>query len=110
MLSEAFKAAELLERHGRSLAVIDLPWLNRVDDEWLRSVLDGQPRLFMVEDHFPELGQGAFIVTALQRLGLTIETHIYGVDGIPACGQNAEVLDHHGLSAARLAERMLEEL
>jgi len=110
MLSEAFRAAEQLERDGRSLAVIDLPWLNRVDDAWLRSVLDGRPRLFMVEDHVPELGQGAFIAAAIQRLGLAIETHIYGVDGIPACGQNAEVLDHHGLSAARLAERILGEL
>ena len=64
----------------------------------------------MVEDHVPQLGQSAFITAALQRLGLTIETHVYGVEGIPASGQNAEVLEHHGLSAARLAERILGEL
>jgi transketolase len=106
MLAEAFKAAELLEGRGRSLSVVNLPWLNRVDDDWLAGLLQGQDRLFMVEDHYPELGQGALVTQALSRLGLSIQTQIYGVEGVPACGQNDEVLDHHGLSAARLAERI----
>jgi len=106
MLSEAFHAAESLESRGHSLAVIDLPWLNTVDDEWLASAVGGTPRLFLIEDHFPHLGQSAFITQALARLGLDLPTHIFGVEGIPACGQNDEVLDHHGLSAARLADRM----
>ena len=110
MLSEAFLAAELLDRQGHSLAVIDLPWLNRVDDAWLRGVLKDKRHLFLVEDHFPELGQSAFVAHALQRAAVTIPTSVYGVEGIPACGQNAEVLEHHGLSASRLAERMLNEL
>jgi transketolase len=110
MLSEAFLAAELLEERGHSLAVIDLPWLNRVDGAWLGLVLKAQRRLFLVEDHFPELGQSAFVIQALHGLGLTIQTRVYGVEGIPACGRNPEVLDHHGLSAPRLAERMLGEL
>jgi len=110
MLSEAFLAAELLDQRGRSLAVIDLPWLNRVDDAWLSRVLQDKRHLFLVEDHFPDLGQSAFVVQALHRAGIMIPTRVYGVEGIPACGQNAEVLDHHGLSASRLAERMLKEL
>ena len=107
MLSEAYRAAELLEQHGQALAVIDMPWLNRVDDAWLGEMLHDQRRVFLIEDHVPELGQSAFLIGAIQRLGLAIATHVYGVDGIPACGQNAEVLDHHGLSAARLTERIL---
>jgi transketolase len=106
MLSEAFAAAELLEARGSSLAVFDLPWLNIVDDEWLATALRGRDRLFLIEDHYPALGQSAFVIASLSRLGLAVPVSVYGVEGIPACGQNAEVLDHHGLSAARLADRM----
>jgi transketolase len=90
--------------------VIDLPWLNRIDDAWLDQTLRGYGRVFLVEDHLPELGQSAFILAALARLGLQVRPRVYGVDGIPASGQNLEVLEHHGLSAARLAERMMADL
>jgi transketolase len=106
MLSEAFRAADILETQGRSLAVFNLPWLNRIDDRWLADALRDQPALFMVEDHYPELGQSAFVAQALARIGLWMPTHVYGVDAIPVSGQNREALDHHGLSAERLAERI----
>jgi transketolase len=106
MLSEAYRAAELLETQGRSLAVLDLPWLNRIDDLWVADVLRDQPALFLIEDHYPELGQSAFVAGALARVGLVVPMHVYGVDGIPVSGQNLEALDHHGLSAVRLAERI----
>jgi transketolase len=106
MLSESFHAAELLEAHGRSLAVFNLPWLNRIDDRWIANALRNQPALFLIEDHYPELGQSAFVAQALARMGLRVPTHVYGVDGIPVSGQNREALDHHGLSAERLAERI----
>jgi transketolase len=106
MLSEAFRAAELLETDGRSLAVFDLPWLNRIDDGWIAEALRDQPALFLIEDHYPELGQSAFVAQALARVGLAVPTHVYGIDGIPVSGQNREALDHHGLSAERLVERI----
>ena len=106
MLTEAFRAAELLETQGRSLAVFNLPWLNRIDDRWIALALRDQPALFIIEDHYPELGQSAFVAQALARTGLAIPTHVYGVDSIPVSGQNREALDHHGLSAERLAERI----
>jgi transketolase len=106
MLSEAFRAAELLETDGRSLAVFDLPWLNRIDYRWIAEALRDQPALFLIEDHYPELGQSAFVAQALARVGLAVPTHVYGVDGIPVSAQNREALDHHGLSAERLVERI----
>jgi transketolase len=106
MLTEAYRAAEMLETQGRSLAVFDLPWLNRIDDGWMADVLRDQPALFLIEDHYPELGQSAFVVQALARVGLVVPTHVYGVDAIPVSGQNREALEHHGLSAERLAERI----
>jgi transketolase len=106
MLTEAFGAAEILETQGRSLSVFNLPWLNRIDDRWIADALRDQPALFIIEDHYPELGQSSFVAQALARMGLVMPTHVYGVDTIPVSGQNREVLGHHGLSAERLAERI----
>ena len=42
MLTQAVKAAELLkEEHGLGLRVINLPWLNHVNADWLRSIVEG---------------------------------------------------------------------
>ena len=35
LLTNAWRAADELAAHGISAAVIDLPWLNRIDDEWV---------------------------------------------------------------------------
>src|SRR6185369_6718862 len=37
MLSNAWRAADDLAAGGLSAAVINLPWLNRIDDEWVRT-------------------------------------------------------------------------
>jgi transketolase len=109
MLAQAFEAAEKLEARGRSLAVIDLPWLNRVNAAWLSSVLRDRRRLYLVEDHYPQLGQSAFIAQTMVTNGIAIPTRIYGVDEIPRCGQVLETLAHHRLDAASLVERIVAD-
>ncbi len=109
MLAQAYEAADQLESRGLSLAVIDLPWLNRVDADWLAVTLRGKARLYLVEDHYPQLGQSAFVAQALVTHGIAIPTSIYGVDEIPRCGQIQETLAHHRLDAASLIERILAD-
>jgi transketolase len=106
MLSEAFRAAQELEQRGRSLAVFNLPWLNRVDGAWLSAALGGFDDLFLIEDHYPELGQSAFVTQALCTQGLSPRVRIFGVEEIPVCGQAVETLEHHELSTKRLVERI----
>jgi transketolase len=108
MLSQAFLAAESLQRlAGLSVGVIDLPWLNRVDRAWLVKALAGVRHVFAVENHYSVGGQADFVARAL--LGAGIERpprfHVFGVEGIPACGQSNEVLKHHGLDVESLFER-----
>jgi transketolase len=106
MVSEAVKAARTLAQEGQSLTVIELPWLNRIDEAWLAETLRGHSRLFLIEDHYPELGQSAFIAQALCRAGIGIKTRVYGVEEIPVCAQVPDALEFHGLSARRLAQRI----
>ena len=38
LLTNAWRAADELAKQGISAAVIDLPWLNRIDDEWVKTL------------------------------------------------------------------------
>lgn len=101
MLHEALAASELLERRGVALAVANMPWLNRVDPDWLAS-LAGYERLFVLEDHSPVGGLGDALRRALP--GRPID--VFGVEGWPVCGTPAEALRAHELDGASLAERI----
>ncbi len=110
MLTEAWKAAQILAEDEISLAVINLPWLNRLDDSWLKSVVRKYRTIFTLDDHYLEQGQGAMIATHLAKLGLVTSLVMFGVEEIPACGSNQEVLEYHGLDAKSLAKKIQKNL
>jgi transketolase len=101
MLHEALTASELLAEQGLALAVVNMPWLNRFDEEWLRS-LERHGRIFVLEDHAPVGGLGDALRRELPGCALTV----FGVEGWPACGTPAEALGAHGLDGASLAQRV----
>jgi transketolase len=107
LLSEAYRASALLrERHGLGLRVVNLPWLNLVDGDWLAAEVGDTPRIFTLDDHYVSGGQGELVAATLAELGLAPGRAVrrFGVRGIPACGQNDEVLRAHRLDATSLAE------
>lgn len=113
MLSEAVKAAELLKQeYGLGLRVINLPWLNHVDADWLRSNIKNFKYIFTLDDHFVKGGQGEMLGCALAELDAVSDYHLhrFGVSEIPACGLNDEVLQAHGLSGTELSASIKEIL
>jgi transketolase len=102
MLHEALIAAEILRARGTSLAVVNMPWLNRFDRAWLDELVAPFEHLFVVEDHAPVGALG----DALRRELLRPVT-VYGVEGWPACGTPTEALRFHGLDGASLADRVV---
>jgi transketolase len=106
MLSQACGAAQLLrERHGFGLRVVNLPWLNLVDSEWLAAEVAGVRHLITLDDHYLAGGQGEMLAARLAEMGLApgVSLRRFGVRDIPECGQNDEVLRAHGLDAESLA-------
>jgi transketolase len=99
MLHEALTAAELLE--GR-LQVVNMPWLNRLDAQWLAELVDHFGELFVLEDHAPVGALGDVLRRTLEGRGLTV----FGVEGWPACGTPLEALRYHGLDGLSLADRI----
>jgi transketolase len=102
LMSNAWRAADDLASHGIAAAVIDLPWLNRIDDEWVASTLSRYPLIVTVDNHYVTLGQGVMVAAALARTRARSEVLSIGLTDVPVCGANAEVLAHHGLDTASL--------
>jgi transketolase len=112
LLAEAWKAAEKLSAGGVSAEVVNLPWLNYVDDAWLRELAKRHHVIFTLDNHYVAGGQGQLLATRLAELPIAHRPLVVriGVNSIPACGQNAEVLRAHGLDAGSLATRISQAL
>jgi transketolase len=103
LLHEALTASELLAEDGFGLAVVNLPWLNTVDADWLGDLVDTHQHVLVLEDHAPVGGLGDTLRRVLDGRALTV----FGVEGWPACGTPSEALRYHGLDGASLAARVL---
>ena len=105
MLSQAWAAAEALASRGLELGVVALPWLRDVEGPWLRELAGSAP-LFCLDNHYTNGGQGDALLDALAPAPDAPPVHKLGVDRIPECGTNQEVLRAHRLDSASVAERV----
>lgn len=102
MLSEAYKAALLLEEDGIFITVINLPWLNRVDPEWLSSTLKNINNLYTIDNHYIEGGQGQLIASQIATNRISTITINLGIKGVPYSGQNEEILTVYELNCTAI--------
>jgi transketolase len=107
MVHEALVAAKTLAGRGVGLRVIAMPWLNRLDREWLADELAAHEEVFVLEDHAPV---GALADALRRELDVAARVTAFGVDGWPACGTPPEALRAHGLDGASLALRIEQAL
>lgn len=100
MLHEALVAAE-----GMNVCVVNMPWLNRIDRDWLRGVVKPHDKIFVIEDHAPVGALYTHLLAAMNELGLTAGRTLraIAVEGFPACGTPQEALAQHGLNGASIA-------
>jgi transketolase len=108
LLAQAYEAAvRLREDLGVGLTVINLPWLNRVDDSWLLNTIGDCRQVFTLDDHYVAFGQGQMLaarIAAHRPSGVVVRQ--LGLDALPVCGQNSEALMAHGLDAASLVQQV----
>ena len=112
MLHEALCAAQSLRTQGFHLKVINMPWLNRFDREWLTKELSSCRNIYVIEDHSPIGGLGDHLLSELNAAGL-ISSRVFkkfGVEGYLACGTPQEALQYHGLDGESLARKILAEV
>ena len=89
-----------------SVRLVNLPWLNRVDADWLRDAIGGRRSVVTLDNHYLHGGQGEMIAAAIAGLGLARSPLVtrLGVTELPECGTNDEVLAYHRLDVPSLVE------
>jgi transketolase len=107
LLGKALEAGEILAQRRRSAAVVNLPFVNRVDVATLGPVVQRcGGRLVTIEDHQIIGGMGAQVAHALSCAGVAHRMKSLGIPG--EFGQSAYVAEHlyekHGLTGPKLAE------
>lgn len=110
MLHEALLAAEFLQEQGFGLCVVEMPWLNRIDTDWLSEMVASYFRIFVIEDHASVGGLGDFLRRCVAEVhgADRVQLRVFGVEGFPECGRPGEVLAHHGLDGRSLAAQILQ--
>ena len=110
MLHEVLTAAEILDKKGISVKVVNMPWINRVDKEWFLEVIKKDKPIFVVDNHSLYGGLGDYLLNILIREKDKGKFYKLGIEGFPACGTPWEVLKYHGLDAESLAENILRKI
>lgn len=108
MLHEALVAADYLKKIKFNLKVVNMPWLNKIDKEWLKKVVNDQKRIFVLEDHSAFGGLGDRLLNWLVEIDEIKNKEFInlGLKEYPECGTPLEVLEYHKLDGKSLAQRI----
>ncbi len=110
LLTEAIKVSEHFEAENLgSIKTINFPWLNYCDVEWLKNEIAECTLIVLLDNHYGAVGQGAFISSQLSdQLSSSQRICKIGIQGLPVCGTNAEVLSHHCCDSDSIIKRIIE--
>jgi len=104
-LTEALKAYDMLKAQGVMIRVIDVFCVKPIDKALLiESAKRTNNAIITVEDHHIEGGIGDAVAAAVSPEGIRV--HKVGVNAMPRSGKPEELMDHFGLSAAKIAEKV----
>lgn len=113
LLAQVLEAAEGLAREGKTPKVVNMPWLNRVDPEWLAQTMKGVRTLYCVENHAERGGLSDDIARALAADPARfsgVRLRVIAVEGFAQSGQVDETLDAFRLSAARISATVHKDM
>ncbi len=108
MLTNAIAAADELENlMGIKVGVINMPWLNIVNYEWLYETTKSVNNIFCIDNHYKIGGLGDRIAATISSFkNLNINQTFIGLDEVPACGSNDEIMSFHGLDSQSIFEKI----
>lgn len=112
MLTSAVMVAQKLQKDdGISVKVINLPWLNCVDTEWLAKAVENSTAVWSIDNHYWIGGQGDRIVDAIATTSnMNTKFHRLALREIPACGTNTEILSRHALDADSIVSEIRKSM
>ena len=111
-LIEAINAAQILKDKGISAQIIHCPVVKPIDKHILKLISNCKNKmLFTVENHSIIGGLGSAISELITDNGLGLKLIRIGVnDEFGQSGTASELLDYYGISAIKIAEKVIYEL
>lgn len=102
------RAAEILSNEGIEAKVVNLPWLNRIDSQWLEETLLSIPAVACVDNHMTFGGQGEEIEKLVKNSPKLKEIKVgkIGIDGVSRTGAVMEILRYFHLDPESLVSRI----
>ena len=112
LLSAAVQAGQILAKErGVRVKIINLPWLNKVDGNWLKSEIGGINRVYCLDNHYIVGGQADSIARTIDEFDSgEIRLTRLGIQGIPPCGTNQQVLSAVALDANAIMNAIANDL
>ncbi|UCE55183.1 MAG: hypothetical protein JSV31_07005 [Desulfobacterales bacterium] len=110
MLNEALTAAELLKDNDFSLKIVNLPWINRIETNWLEETIGDSSTIFVLDNHSFYGGLGDNLLNSMMTSDILCHKRLikFAIDEYPACGTPPEALAYHKLDGQSLVTRILE--
>ena len=109
VLHEALKAYEILAEEGIAVRIIDLYSVKPIDTAALqKAASETHNTLITVEDHYPEGGLGDAVLEAVATERVCV--HKLAVTGVPRSGKPEELLEHHGISADAIVQKVKQSI
>lgn len=105
--SRTLQAADLLQQTGTSATVIHVPSLKPVDASGLVAAIGDSPLVVTIEEHSVHGGLSGLVAEVLTAAGPSPRVLRIGLDDV--WGESADndfLLDKHGLSPERIADRV----
>ncbi|HEX8965477.1 MAG TPA: transketolase [Patescibacteria group bacterium] len=105
-VEEALKAADILEKEGITITVVDAYSISPIDKKTLLEVAQKVKTntIITVEDHFIHGGMGDFAIAAVSENGVKVVK--MAVIGHSHSGTKDELLDRAGISASHIVEKV----
>ena len=109
MVDEAYRAAQLLEKEGLSVTVVNARFAKPLDQEVLRKLAQNHHTLVTLEEHVFMGGFGSAVLEALADEGISFPRVVrIGVpDRFQTFGSRDSILRELGMDAAGIADRVL---
>ena len=105
--SRVLAAADLLAESGIAASVVHVPSLKPLDTEALVEAIGGAPLVVTVEEHSVLGGLGGLVTEVLTGAGPSPQVLRIGLDDVwGESAGNDFLLEKHGLSPSRIAERV----
>ena len=107
LLSEALLAREELKKEGIEVKVINMPWLNNIDERWLVDSIGDAKTIICLENHAVVGGQSEEVMRIMSsREGGTFKFYTLGIEGFGLSGDGAEILSHYGIDWLNIAKKI----